>query len=86
MIERQTIRNKKKIIHILIPSYYLSCKGHSIKGLLYPKSPSLSLYHEYPYNRPPPDRIDRREDDEIDVDVVLSELSFLFVFCSYLAI
>jgi hypothetical protein len=23
---------------------------------------------EYPYNRPPPDRIDRREDDEMDED------------------
>jgi hypothetical protein len=44
-----------------IPSYYLSCKGHSIKGLHTPKSPSLSLYHKYPYNRPPliGDRIER---------------------------
>jgi hypothetical protein len=43
-------------IHISIissSSYYLSCKGHSIKGLYTPKSPSLSLYHKYPYIAPP---------------------------------
>jgi hypothetical protein len=31
-------------IHNLIPSYYLSCKGHSIKGLIYPIKASFKAY------------------------------------------
>jgi hypothetical protein len=53
----QITYTKQNIIPILIPSYYLY-QGAINKRPLYPIKPLLSLYHKYPYNRPPPARID----------------------------
>jgi hypothetical protein len=48
------MRNSQNVISNLIPSYYLSCKGHSIKGLYIPhKAPFKAYIINTPIIAPP---------------------------------